>query len=248
MRLALIPPGEFEMGSSQEEVARLLEEAKQKDVPRWYIERTPAEAPKHPVKITRPFYLGICEVTQEQYQRLMGSNPSKFSGVPVRPVEQVTWTDAAEFCRRLNEAPQEKSAGAVYRLPTESEWEYACRAGTTTCYSFGDDFAGHVRDVWWQGSQTQFVGQLRPNAWGLLDMHGNVWEWCQDCYDERYYQQLVGNIANDPQGPSSGSFRLFRGGGWGDWAGICRSAFRNRAPPDFQNSGIGFRVVRIVAP
>ncbi len=138
MKLVLIPPGEFEMGSSEQDVASLIAEAKQQDASKKYIERIPAEAPKHHVRITKPFYLGVCEVTQEQYQRVMGSNPSKFQGIPSRPVERVSWVDAVEYCRKLRELPQERTVGAAYRLPTEAEWEYACRAGMTTRYSFGE--------------------------------------------------------------------------------------------------------------
>ena len=135
----VIPPGEFDMGATEEEVARLLQEAKARKEPAWYIARLPSEAPKHRVRITRPYYAGIYEVTQAEYERVLGTNPSHFKGNPIRPIEEVTWHDAVEFCRRLSEAPQEKTAGATYRLLTEAEWEYACRAGTTTRFSFGDD-------------------------------------------------------------------------------------------------------------
>ena len=136
------------MGSTQEEVDGLLAEARQQKAA-WVVHgRVPDESPKHRVKITRPFYLGLCEVTQEQYLRLMGNNPSKFKGDPNRPVEQVDWLEAVEFCRKLSELPRRKRTGAVYRLPTEAEWEYACRAGTTTRYSFGDDDGFSISYVW----------------------------------------------------------------------------------------------------
>ena len=134
MRFVLIPPGEFDMGSTEAEVAKLLEQAKATNQPSWYIERLPSEAPKHRVRITKPFYLGRCEVTQAEYERVMGSNPSQFKGDPTRPVETVTWDEASAFCRKLGELPQEQAAHAGYRLPTEAEWEYACRAGTTTTW------------------------------------------------------------------------------------------------------------------
>jgi formylglycine-generating enzyme required for sulfatase activity len=244
MRMVLIPPGEFEMGSSQEEVIRLLEEARQQNAPTSYGERVPAEAPKHRVKITKPFYLGLCEVTQEQYVRLMGKNPSKFQGVPNRPVEQLDWSNAMEFCRKLSELPPEKSAGAVYRLPTDAEWEYACRAGTTTRYSFGDDAAMLDRYAWFSnnsGGSTQAVGQLRANAFGLFDMHGNVWEWCADWYDPGYY---ANSPADDPSGPTSGANRLGRGGSWREYAERCRAAYRLNFMPDNRFHSLGFRVSR----
>jgi len=244
MRMVLIPPGEFEMGSSQEEVIRLLEEARQQNAPTSYGERVPAEAPKHRVKITKPFYLGLCEVTQEQYVRLMGKNPSKFQGVPNRPVEQLDWSNAMEFCRKLSELSPEKSAGAVYRLPTDAEWEYACRAGTTTRYSFGDDAAMLDRYAWFSnnsGGSTQAVGQLRANAFGLFDMHGNVWEWCADWYDPGYY---ANSPADDPSGPTSGANRLGRGGSWREFAERCRAAYRLNFMPDNRFHSLGFRVSR----
>ena len=172
MKLVLIPAGEFLMGSPEGE---------------GYL----VEHPQHRVRITKAFYLGTCEVTQEQYERVMGSNPSCFckngsgkdqvSGQDTGsfPVEMVSWEDAVEFCRRLSELPGEKSAGRVYRLPTEAEWEYACRAGSSGRYGFGDQERGLGEHGWFSDNshgKTHPVGQKKPNAWGLYDVHGNVWE------------------------------------------------------------------------
>ena len=186
MKLVLIPPGEFDMGSTEEQVAWLVADGRTKSVPdqELYIQQLPAEAPKHRVRITKPFYMGLCEVTQTQYESVMGINPSKFKGDANRPVERMTWDQASAFCRKLGELPGEQSAGAVYRLPTEAEWEYACRAGTTTSW-YGTDYEAAVLQQAWiranAGQTTHPVGQKAPNAWGLYDMHGNVFEWCQDC-------------------------------------------------------------------
>jgi len=249
MRFALIPPGEFEMGSTAEEVARLMKEAEAQKAPGWYLERLPFEAPKHRVRITRPYYAGIYEVTQAEYERVMGTNPSRLKGNPIRPVEQVTWHDAVAFCRRLSEDPKEKAAGAVYRLLTEAEWEHACRAGTTTRYSFGDDAGILDQYAWWaknsRGS-TQPVGQLRPNAFGLFDMHGNVWEWCADWHAGDYYAK---SSPDDPTGPDSGSSRVLRGGSWDyDLPGHFRCVCRYLHRPADRNDSYGFRVSRTLTP
>ena len=165
----------------------------------WYRDHLPGEAPQHRVRITKPYWLGVTEVTQEEYQRVMGSNPSKFQGDPKRPVEQVSWDDAVEFCRRLSELPGEKAAKRRYQLPTEAQWEHACRAGNPGPWSFSPP-SGQLPAAleekllgeygWFNanaGGQTHPVGQKRANVFGLYDMYGNVWEWCQDWYDKDYY-------------------------------------------------------------
>ena len=223
MKLRLIPAGEFMMGSPGTESGRGDDET------------------QHGVSITKPFYLGVTEVTQEQYQKVMGTNPSKFKG-PQNPVEQVNWNDALEFCRKLSAMPAEKTAGHEYRLPTEAEWEYACRSGTTTAYGFGAD-ASRLGDYgWFEGnsdSKTHPVGEKKPNAWGLYDMHSNVAEWCQDRYGV-----YPGGSATDPTGATSGSDRVIRGGCWFYGAGYCRSALRIRHSPGGRISILGFRVLR----
>jgi formylglycine-generating enzyme required for sulfatase activity len=195
----------------------------------------------HKVTLTKPFELGVYEVTQQQYVQVMGTNPSKFKG-PQNPVEQVTWDDAVEFCRKLSSLPEEKAAGYVYRLPTEAEWEYACRAGTKTKYSFGDS-ESELGDYGWydknSGGTPHPVGSKKPNAWGLYDMHGNVYEWCQD-----WYGDYPSGSVTDPTGPASGSDRVIRGGSWFYFSDGCRSAYRSRISPDFRDLSLGFRVLR----
>ena len=155
----------------------------------------------------------------------MGNNPSRFTGNSNRPVESVSWDDVQAFIEKLNA----KEGGAMYRLPTEAEWEYAARAGSITAYSFGDD-AKQLGEYAWYGDnskgETHPVGQLKPNAWGLYDMHGNVWEWVQD-----WYGKYAAEAVMDPQGPSAGSARVGRGGGWSAGARFCRSAYRSSPPP-----------------
>ena len=193
------------------------------------------EKPKHQVEITKGFYLGKYEVTQEQYEAVKGANPSRWKEAN-RPVEQVSWTDAAEFCRLMSEKTRRN-----VRFPTEAEWEYACRAGTTTDWSHGSDSANFGEWAWYNGNaggQTHPVGQKKPNAWGLCDMHGNVYEWVSDWYDAGYYASSPGK---DPTGPTAGARRLVRGGGWYDASYPCRSAIRDRQPPTFRHANLGFR-------
>ena len=150
MKLVLIPPGEFQMGSPKELIE---EELRLHGVDNWYRDHLPGEGPQHRVRITKPYWLGATVVTQEEYQRVMGSNPSKFQGDPKRPVEQVSWDDAVEFCRRLSELPGEKAAKRRYALPTEAQWEHACRAGTTTRWYSGDDEAGLADVAWFENER-----------------------------------------------------------------------------------------------
>jgi formylglycine-generating enzyme required for sulfatase activity len=264
MKFLLIPPGEFEMGSTDEEIKRVLQEKEGKPWGPAYRDRIGSEAPRHRVCIAKAFYLGTYEVTQAEYQRVMGKNPSYFSangeGKTVVagqdtsrfPVEQVSGEDAKEFCHRLSELPEEKKAGRTKRLPTEAEWEYACRAGAATRYGFGDDSGDLPAYAWMtpnSAGQPHPVGQNRPNAWGLYDMHGNVWEWCGDWYNSQYYRQ---SPLNDPPGPPSGSLvephlpnsgtsQVLRGAAWGspnvDWS---RCTARS---PGGACSQVGFRVV-----
>jgi formylglycine-generating enzyme required for sulfatase activity len=244
MKLVLIPPGEFEMGSSKDVIE---EELRLYGDDGWYRDRLPGEGPQHRVRITRPCWLGATVVTQEEYQRVLGSNPSKFQGDPKRPVEMVSWDDALEFCRRLSELPGEKAAKRRYGLPTEAQWEHACRVGTTTRWYAGDNEAG-LGDVAWfytnAGRQTHPVGGKKPNAWGLDDMHGNVWEWCQDWYDKEYYAK---STMDDPAGPPGGSDRVCRGGSWDSPAWSCRSAIRAYNDPGLRHYGLGFRVSQVPA-
>ena len=219
MRLRLIPAGEFMMGASPGD-------SKADD----------DEKPVHRVEITKPFYIGIFPVTQEQYERVMGENPSDFKGSN-RPVESVSWDDAQEFCRKLGQM-----TGESYRLPTEAEWEYAARVGSATEFHWGDEVDDDY--VWYDGNsgdETHPVGQKRPNAWGLYDMSGNVWEWCADWYGANYYRN---SPLRDPKGPSFGNARVVRGGSWLHLAWSMRSANRYRFTPDHRNYFVGFRIVR----
>jgi len=199
------------------------------------------ERPVTQVEITRAFWLGKTEVTQAQWEAVMGSNPSRFKGAD-RPVEQVSYDDALEFCRKLTE--RERAAGRLpsgyeYTLPTEAQWEYACRAGTSGDYAGGLDSMG-----WYEDNSGHPVAQKQANAWGLYDMHGNVWEWCLDWYAG----SLPGGTVRDPSGPSSGSDRVLRGGSWFDSASFCRSARRVSLGPGFRFYDLGFRLALSSAP
>ena len=273
MRLAVIPPGTFDMGSRPEEVARALRNAQQDEESPSYPTQVQAETPEHRVRISKPFCLGVYPVTQREYAQVMGVNPSSFTekqreaasftppldlkdtqeraenlhqvrgqDTSRHPVEMVTWDDALEFCQRLSALPAERAAGRSYRLPSEAEWEHACRAGTTTRWFAGDDVADLPSSAWFaenaQGT-THAVGQKRPNAWGLHDMQGNVWQWCADWFNPDYYKH---SPASDPRGPTIGSMCVMRGGSWFSPAQSCRSAFRLASGPGTRNARGGFRV------
>ena len=198
------------------------------------------------VYLTKSFWMGKFDVTQAEYQSVMSNNPSYFTGNPNRPVDSVTWFEAADYCAALT--ARDRASGSIstnwtYRLPTDAEWEYACRAGTTTTYCFGEDPLGNRLGfyAWYNvnaGGQTHEVGSRAPNRWGLYDMQGNVWEWCQDLYGG-----LSGGNITDPQGPSSGSTRVIRGGSWDYDASGCASAYRGNGYPSDRYSYYGFRVV-----
>jgi formylglycine-generating enzyme required for sulfatase activity len=217
-----LPGGEFTMGSNNSQ---------------WDDER-----PLHQVRLS-PFAIGKTEVTQAQWKAVMGNNPSRFKGDDL-PVESVSWEDVNEFIKRLTQ-----KTGLQFRLPTEAEWEYAARAGKNTEYSFGDD-EKQLGDYAWfyenSGSETHPVGQKKPNDFGLFDMHGNVWEWCSDWYSNSYYEECKRQgTVDDPVGPSTGSNRVLRGGGWYGDAVSCRSAYRDGSAPGFRYGHLGFRLVRI---
>lgn len=199
------------------------------------------EKPPHQVAISQPFYLGQYAVTQAQWEAVMGYNPSHFQGDPKRPVESISWDEAQGFLEKLTA----QEGQMRYRLPTEAEWEYAARAGTTTVYSFGDDPAPLRAYAWYRDNAqgtTHAVGQRQPNDWGLYDMFGNVWEWVQDWYSRDYYQQ---SPERDPRGPAQGRGRVLRGGSWYNPARSARSAQRTAYASGYSNfiGSIGFRVV-----
>ncbi|MEI8247590.1 MAG: SUMF1/EgtB/PvdO family nonheme iron enzyme [Lentisphaerota bacterium] len=193
---------------------------------------------KFPVQISRGFYMGKYEVTQEQWEAVMGSNPSKFKGSDL-PVETVSWDDCKEFIRKLNDKLKDQLGGAVFRLPTEAEWEYACRAGTTGDYEADNlDPSG-----WYDGNSeesTHRVGGKKPNGWGLYDMHGNVWEWCHDYYGDYDTRKP---LLVDPQCASGGGFRVTRGGSWADDDDACQSASRDYNNPCDGSCYGGLRLV-----
>lgn len=228
MKLVRIEPGEFLMGSPEDEPNRVAN-----------------EGPQHPVKITRPYYMGVYEVTQAEYLAVMGENPSHNKQSLQHPVENCTWYEANEFCRRLTRKSEWR-----FRLPTEAEWEYAARAGTTTAYSFGDDAdRSQLAEYAWflgnSGEQTQPVGQLKPNPWGLYDIHGNAYEWCSDWYDDKYAD--AGAVV-DPKGNETGRLRALRSGSSYHARPASRSAYRGGYAPDRPDPEFGFRVVVVPKP
>lgn len=218
-----IEPGCFDMGRDKD-----LKESSE------------SELPKHKVCIKQPYYLGETEVTQKQWESVMDNNPSKSKGLS-KPVEKVNWTDVQEFIKRLNA----KEGGNHFRLPTEAEWEYAARAGSSTLYSFGDDPKELAKYAWFgnegYGGTSHEVAQKPANAWGLYDMHGNVWEWVQDWYGPTYYSA---SPDVNPVGPESGQYRVYRGGSWVSKAVTSRSAARYSGLPSSRTNDLGFRLAR----
>ena len=214
MEFAWVPPGEFRMGSTSPEADG-------------------DEQPVTQVRISRGFWLGKYEVTQDEWQAVTGSNPSRFSGCGRCPVEQVSWEDVQAFIGTLNT----QAGRAVYRLPTEAEWEYAARAGTT-----GDRYGNLDAIAWYRensGRRTRPVGQKAPNAWGLHDMLGNVEEWVGD-----WHGAYSGGAVTDPRGPGSGSGRMLRGGSWYDSPGYVRAPIRNVVDPGNRYDYLGFRLLK----
>ncbi len=248
MPLVLVPPGTFLMGSPDDEPDRSLD-----------------EGPQYEVTIARPFYLGAHPITQRQYQEVVGSNPSCFSpggdgkgrvqalDTGAFPVESVSWEEAVTFCAKLSGRRHERSAGRSYRLPTEAEWEYACRAGTTTPFHFGPSLTTRQANVEEPSGEAQAtslkrtttVGSYPPNAWGLYDMHGNVDEWCCDGYVRGYYDRCR---AQGSQGPGRGDWRVVRGGSWLYRAASSRAACRGCFRPEDRRVVVGFRVVCVTGP
>jgi formylglycine-generating enzyme required for sulfatase activity len=232
--LVFIPAGAFRMGSPTNEVGRFTDEGPQTDV-----------------TLTKGFFMAQYLVTQLDYLAIMGYNPSHFSTDTNGPVDEVTWTEATNYCALRTQ--QELAAGLIpagtcYRLPTEAEWEYACRAWTSTQFYYGDDpaYTNLTNYAWYSansGSTTQPVGLKLPNLWGLYDMAGNVWEWCED-----WYGPYSGGSTTDPPGAASGSERVLRGGSWFNPENECRSAQRDSGNPAGSNTNIGFRVVLAVQP
>ena len=289
MKLMLIPAGTFQMGTPTQEQAEIREQyfarlrnelgAKYgESVGEWggsigdelgaiYRKRV-AQETLHEVEITQPFYLAAFQVTQEQYQRIMGNNPSwfcasgggedKVRGIDTMrfPVEMVTWEEAVAFCERLSELPEEKKAGRTYRLPTEAEWEYSCRGGATshTAFHYGNSLSSTQANF--DGNEPHGgapkgpylerpcpVGCFAANAFGLFDMHGNVWEWCSDRYGSGPYEKndyYKRSPKRDPQGPEKGEYRVLRGGCYGNGGSDCRSACRFGF--DHHGLAFGFRI------
>ena len=223
VRMKLLPAGTFTMGDDTGDAF---------------------ERPAHRVTLSRPFYMGVYEVTHAQWKQVMNSSPSNPQAAD-HPVENVDWQEAIAFCEKLSALPEERKQGRVYRLPTEVEWEYACRAGTTTKFSFGDHAANLGEHGWFeknspiatQSIATHQVGLKKPNAWGLYDMHGNVREWCNDRPD-RYR----GDAVTDPSELAEQNLRILRGGSWRDPAGYAKSSYRISTGTWVKGGEIGFRL------
>jgi formylglycine-generating enzyme required for sulfatase activity len=221
LEMLWVQPGTFQMGSPEDEEGRTSLET------------------LHEVTLTSGYYLGKHVVTQSQWEKVMGSNPSRFKGGD-KPVETVTWDDATSFCDKLTELERTAGrllAGMAYQLPTEAQWEYACRAGTKTAYAFGAGLTSGQAKINGGLDETTDVGSYKPNAWGFHDMHGNVWEWCAD-----WYGDYPSGPVRDPVGPAGGSSRVTRGGSWIHSANFARSALRYRCGPAISDGALGFRL------
>ena len=242
LEMIKIPGGRFLMGQTEAEKQQLLQQVSEKDYQKYFAR----ELPQHEVKVAA-FFMGKFPVTQAQYEAVMGNNPANFKGVN-RPVEQVSWNDAVEFCRKLS-----GRTGNTYRLPSEAEWEYACRAGTTTPFYFGETittdlvnydgnyvYGNGVKGIYRE--QTTDVGIFQPNAFGLYDMHGNVWEWCADTRHENYENAPTDGSAWIDKTPSDQVLYVLRGGSWGVGPWDCRSAARLYDVAGFRYLSFGFRV------
>lgn len=244
-----IPPGEFLMGSPKRKKGEFLESIRELISSRE-AKSLSYEQPQTTVNLTKGYWFAATLVTQGQWQALMGNNPSYFkeSGLNA-PVERVSWNDAMEFARWLTE--RERSAGRLpegyeYTLPSEAQWEYAARAGTTTRWSFGDDESLLGDHAWFSGNsgnQTRPVGQKRANPWGLHDVHGNVWEWTRS-----WHGSYPGGSVTDYEGPGSGTILVLRGGSWRNPAANSRSAYRNLNTPGYRLCNLGFRLALSSVP
>ena len=240
LEMVLVPAGKFKMGFTKKELEDLKvefqEELKKEfgkedfDFVDLIISK---QGKQHEVTLTKPFYMGKHEVTQEQWEAVMGKNPSTTKGAKL-PVTNVSWEDCQEFIKKLN-----KKTDGGYRLPTEAEWEFACRAGTRTAYSFGDKIT--PKDANYRDSKIGkpvAVGSYKPNAFGLFDMHGNVWEWCEDWHGEYPF------AVTDPKGPATGNRRVLRGGSFPDLVSGARSSLRLNLTPSIRYNDLGFRLAR----
>jgi uncharacterized protein (TIGR02996 family) len=259
MKLLLIPAGTFQMGTPAQEQAAI-----RKTLGDSILSEIVALETLHEVEISRPYFLGACPVTQEEYTQVTGGNRSYFcasgdgklnvSNLDTKafPVEQVSWEEATAFCEALSNRAEEKAAGRVYRLPTEAEWEYACRGGAVSYAPFHFGYSLSSSQANFRGEfpygpaskgpyliRTSAVGSYSANVFGLYDMHGNVWEWCHDWLDTNYYKS---SPKIDPQGPNGGSDHVMRGGSWDGSAFYCRSAFRFSRMPRDRSNYVGFRV------
>jgi len=223
LEMVLIPAGKFLMGGKKIPVdpfSNIKVAQPEED-----------EFPQHEVTLTKPFYMGKYEVTQEQWFEIMGENPSREKGRKL-PVTNVSWNECHFFIRKLNE-----KTNGVYRLPTEAEFEYSCRAGTSTAYSYGDKLTRSDANI--DGDSIKAVGSYEPNAFGLYDMHGNVFEWCED-----WYAKYPTGVVTDPKGPATGVDRVLRGGSFNCVGSEARSSFRDNGTPTVRNISVGFRLAR----